>query len=108
MTRVFEVPGDGHLVAWRRVGRRVGLLVAGWVAFGALGAGVTAALSGGLTATRWSLWLGVGLAGAVASAVAIVAWSAVRGMLRAGGRGERLAAGDVGLLPPRRRPERPR
>lgn len=108
MIRGSDVPGDEHLVAWRRVGRLVGLVVAGWVALGALGAGVTGALTGGLTSTGWSLWLGIALAGAVFSAVATVAWSAVRGMLQAGGRGERLAAGDVGLRPPRRKREWPR
>lgn len=65
-------------------------LVAGSVRFGALGA-----------------WLGGALFGMFLVEVVVVGGSALRGMLHAGDRGERLAGGDVGLLPPQLTGRRP-
>lgn len=101
-----------HLVDWSLIGRRlrwtaVTLLAAAigsWVLVGALGSGLRLA----------DVWGYVGLAfvGMFVVEVVVVGGSAVRGLLRAGERGERLAGDDVGLLPPqlgRRRsdPDRP-
>lgn len=90
--------GGRDLVDWRHLGRRVWLLALTWLGFGLLGAGMTTALLGSLG--PGALWAGVAALGFLASVVAAVALSAVRGMLRAGERRERLAGGDVGLLPP--------
>lgn len=101
-----------QLVDWSLIGRRlrwtaVTLLAAAigsWVLVGALGSGLRLA----------DVWGYVGLAfvGMFVVEVVVVGGSAVRGLLRAGERGERLAGDDVGLLPPqlgRRRsdPDRP-
>lgn len=94
-------PGAVGLVDWRRAGRRMrtsvlvlaaAVLVA-WVVVSLLGGGFEAATLGGL----------VGLAVAVLFVieVVVVGGAALRGMLRAGERGERLASRGVGLLPPR-------
>lgn len=91
--------GDRELVDWWRLGRRVGLLALGWAGLGSVGAAVTAALLGGLHGSG-ALWVGVAAFGFFASALGAVALSAFGGMLRAGERGERLAGGDVGLVPP--------
>ncbi|WP_052667730.1 hypothetical protein [Nitriliruptor alkaliphilus] len=69
-----------------------GLVLVAWVIVGAIGDG-------------WSLRLlaelvGVGLFASFAVEVVVVGGSAARGLLRAGERGDRLAAADVSLLPP--------
>lgn len=88
------------LVDWGRLGRRLRLTVTGlagasvaaWVIVGVLHGAVRMA----------DLWGYVGLAAAVlfVAEVVLVGGAALRGMLRAGERGERLAGQDVGLLPP--------
>jgi len=88
---------DHDLVDWRRTARRMrasgvvllGLTVVAWLASGAL-----------------FTWLGVALGVLFVVEVVVVGGSALRGMLRAGQRGERLAGPDVGLLPTRRRRQR--
>ncbi len=74
----------------------------------------TAIVLGGLVAASWVLTipfagprmdvlmnlLGAALAIMFVAEVVIVGGSALGGMLRAGERGDRLASGDVGLLPP--------
>lgn len=96
-----EDPGAVGLVDWGRTGRRVrasvlvlalGVLVT-WTVLALLGDGFDLRTLGGL----------VGLAMAVLFVVelVVVGGAAVRGMLRAGERGERLASHGVGLLPPR-------
>jgi hypothetical protein len=81
---------------WRRLRVSLlsvgGLVVLGWLVLGAVGDG-------------WSLRLlaelfGLGLFVSFAVEVVVVGGSAARGMLRAGERGDRLAGGDVSLLPP--------
>lgn len=62
-------------------------------------------LVGGAVGEGWSLRLlaelvGLGLFLAFAAEVLIVGGSAVRGLLDAGERGDRLASADVSLLPP--------
>lgn len=82
------------------MGRIVGLLALGWATVAVVGAG--AALAAGASGAIAPLVVGVASFGLLASVVGVVAASALRGMLRAGERGERLAGGDVGLLPPKR------
>lgn len=66
--------------------------VVGWLVAGVVGDGVRLADLGG--------WIGAALLGMFLVEVVVVGGSALAGMLRAGDRGERLAGGDVGLLPP--------
>ncbi len=102
-----DVPvGYGQLVDWRRLCRRLWFLALGWAGFAVLGIGATTALSGD-PAAAGALWAGVAALGFPASVVVAVALSAVGGMLRAGERRERLAGGDVGLVPPQVRRRRP-
>lgn len=92
--------GAPVLVDWSVAGRRlrlsaivlIGLAVVAWIVGGLLHDG---------PALR-DLWgyLGLAAAGMFLAEIVVVGGSAVRGMLRAGARGERLAGGDVGLLPP--------
>lgn len=75
-----------------------GVLVA-WPIVGVIGGtGLTLRLLGELA--------GWGVLAVLVAEILIVAFAAISGMLRAGARGDRLAGGDVGLLPPqlRRRP----
>lgn len=69
-------------------------------------------MAAGVGATGWTVsavaggpglgtWLGIALGLIFVAELVIVGGSALRGMLRAGERGERLARSDVGLLPPR-------
>jgi hypothetical protein len=79
---------DGTLVDWRRSARTVG-----WLAVGcALGALVLGMVPG----VRPALAVGIGIAVLVVSTTTVLATSAVRGMRRAE---DRLAGGDVGLMP---------
>lgn len=104
MTGPADDPGAVGLVDWGRTGRRVravatvlgvGALVA-WVLLSLLGDGFDLRTLGGL--------VGLALGVLFVAEVVVVGGAAVRGMLRAGERGERLASQGVGLLPPRIRP----
>ena len=66
--------------------------VLGWLGQGLFTAGVAI--------TDLGAWVGLALVGMFLVELVVVGGSALRGMLRAGDRGERLAGGDVGLLPP--------
>lgn len=100
----------GAIVDWAIIGRRLrlsavallGLAVAAWVVAGLAHGAVRVV----------DLWGYVGLAfvGMFIAELVFVGGSAVRGMLRVGARGERLAGSDVGLLPTQvlRRSERDR
>lgn len=91
--------GPEPLVDWGRAGRRLRvsalvlatLAVAGWL--------VTGMGRGALSLRGLGDWIGLALAGMFVVEVVVVGGSALRGMLRAGDRGDRLAGGDVGLLP---------
>ncbi len=61
---------------------------------------VSGVLAGGPDPADLGAWAGVALLGMFLVEVWVVGGSALRGMIRAGDRGERLAGGDVGLLPP--------
>lgn len=94
-------PGAVGLVDWARTGRRVrtsvvvltgGVLVA-WVVLSLVGGGFDPNTLGGL--------VGLAVAGLFVIELVVVGGAALRGMLRAGERGERLSSRGVGLLPPR-------
>jgi hypothetical protein len=93
-------PDDAPIVDLGRTARRMRsvLLVLGaivllaWLLTGALGAG--------FDPRRLAEYVGLGLLAAFVAEVVIVGGAAVRGLLRAGERGDRLASNDVGLLPP--------
>jgi hypothetical protein len=88
------------IIDWGRTARRLRLmisvimvLVAGsWLALGLIGDGLRLQLLAEL--------IGFGLLAAFGAEVVVVGGSAVRGLLDAGARGERLASPDVSLLPP--------
>jgi hypothetical protein len=69
-----------------------GVVVVTWLVLGAVGDGWRLALLAEL--------FGFGLVVAFLVEVVVVGGSAIRGMLAAGERGDRLASGDVTLLPP--------
>lgn len=89
-----------RLVDYARAARRIrtsavalgSLAVVGWV--------VTGLATEGVAVDDLGTWIGVALFGMFLVELVVVGGSALRGMLRAGDRGERLAGGDVGLLPP--------
>ena len=88
------------IVDFGRAARRVrassislgSLALVGWL--------VTGLVGGGPDPGDLGAWAGLALLGMFLVEVWVVGGSALRGMLRAGDRGERLAGGDVGLLPP--------
>ena len=87
------------LVDFRRTARRL------TVALGVIGALVLALwvvlmVTTGAPVRLLAELAGLGLLGAFAVEVVVVGGSAVRGMLTAGERGERLASSDVSLVPP--------
>lgn len=88
-----------HAAVARRLRRWLVLLVAAvptvWL--------VAGALSGGPRLGRLFELAGMALLLGVAVEAVVVGGAAARGALRAGARGERLAAGDVALLPPQLR-----
>ncbi len=98
---------DRDLLDWRRIGRRLVRVLIGAAAVSILGIGVTAGATGEVSGTGVLLWVGVGALLLVVGTVLVISASALRGMLRAGDRGDRLAGGDVGLLPPQVRSEPP-
>jgi hypothetical protein len=104
-TRDPEVSPEAGLIDWGRAARRLGVLAVLWAVAAGLGSLGTAALTGDAATGPW---LGVAAFGLGLSAVGVVAVSAVRGMLRAGDRGERLAGDDVALRPPQIRRRRRR
>lgn len=88
------------LLDWQRIGRRVGwsaaalggVAVVAWVVIGLATGGPSLADLGG--------YIGLAVGGMFVVELVVVGGAAVRGLLRAGERGERLAGRDVGLLPP--------
>lgn len=80
--------------------RVLAVVVGGFASVGLIGSWVVAS---GPSLGPFLLWAGLAVLVIVLGAIAIVTAAAVRGMLRAGDRGERLADGDVGLVPPQLR-----
>lgn len=93
-------PERPPIVDWARTGRRLRaamvvlgtLVVITWLVLGALGDGLRLGLLGEL--------LGLALLVAFVIELVVVGGAAIRGMLAAGERGDRLASDDVTLLPP--------
>lgn len=93
------------LVQWGGLARVV--LVAALVALALLTvAAVVLVLAGGRSLGEVAPFAGIAVVGFLVTVVLAVGWSALRGMLRAGDVGERLASRDVGLLPPQARRRR--
>lgn len=93
-------PLHGELVDFAATARRVRrsavvvgvAVVAGWLVIGFA--------TGGPTGSGLAAAVGLGLAVMFLVELVVVGGSALRGMLRAGERGERLASGDVSIVPP--------
>lgn len=100
---------DGHepevaLVDWALAGRRLARSAVVLLA-AALGAWiVTSLVSGAWRPGVLGNFVGLALVGVFLVEIWVVGGSALRGMLRAGEAGHRLAGSDVGLLPPQLRP----
>jgi hypothetical protein len=92
--------GAPGIVDWHRTGRRlrrqllviVGTVVVAWLAIGVVGDGHSLRSLAEL--------VGLGVLLAIAAEIFVVGGAAVRGLLAAGERGDRLASADVSLLPP--------
>jgi hypothetical protein len=88
------------IVDWHRTARRLrwqlgvilALVVVAWLVLGIQAGGPTLRSLAELT--------GLGVLAAIAAEIVVVGGSALRGMLAAGARGDRLASSDVALLPP--------
>ncbi len=88
------------IVDWSRTARRLrrqltviaGLVVGAWLVLGLSRSALEVALLAELA--------GLGILLAFVAEVVVVGGSAVRGLLAAGERGDRLAAADVSILPP--------
>lgn len=99
-TRAMGNDAREPIVAWGRTARRMrrllsllaAVVVVAWVTVGVLGSGFSVRLLAEL--------VGFGLLAAIAGEVVVVGGSALRGMIAAGARGDRLASPDVSLLPP--------
>ncbi|MDX1657569.1 MAG: hypothetical protein R3343_02000 [Nitriliruptorales bacterium] len=89
-----------HLVDWRRLGRRLGLSATILLSFAAVAWLVVGLVTDGVDPGELPGYLGLALGGMFVAELIFVGGSAVQGLLRAGEEGERLAGGDVGLLPP--------
>lgn len=93
-------PADPPIVDFSRAARRLrrsalllgSMALTGWVA--------TGLAAGRPDVSDLGAWGGLALLGMFVVEVVVVGGSALRGMVNAGDRGERLASGDVGLLPP--------
>jgi hypothetical protein len=88
------------IVDWSRTARRLrrqlgviaALVVVAWLALGIEGDGPTLRSLAELS--------GLGVLAAIVAEIVVVGGAALRGMLAAGARGDRLASADVALLPP--------
>jgi hypothetical protein len=87
------------LVDFRRTARRLAIAVAA-IGVLVLATWFVLVLTTGAPPRLLAELAGLGLLGAFAVEVVVVGGSAVRGMLTAGERGERLASSDVALVPP--------
>ena len=96
------VPAETPLVDWVATARRVGRSAVVLVVLAVAGWAVRAAVVDAWSWSHLGNWLGLALGGIFVVELLVVGGSALRGMLRAGERGERLASHDVGLLPPLR------
>lgn len=88
------------VVDWSRVGRRLRASLLAILTVVLVVWAITAVAGGGWDPRRLAELVGLGLLAAFVVEVVVVGGSAVRGLLRAGERGDRLASGDVSILPP--------
>jgi hypothetical protein len=91
---------EPRIVDWHRTGRRLRrqlVVIAGLVAVAWL---VLAVRAGGPSLRSLAELTGLGVLMAVAAEIVVVGGAALRGLLAAGERGDRLASADVSLLPP--------
>lgn len=93
-------PTPPPLVDFAGTARRIRRSVLVLGALGVVGWVVVGLATGGPDPRDLGAWAGLVLAGMFVVELVVVGGSALRGMLRAGDRGERLASGDVSLLPP--------
>lgn len=91
---------DAPLLDWARVGRRIGWSAAALGTLAVVAWLVVGLASGGPSLGELGGYLGLAAGGLFVAEVVVVGGAAVRALLRAGERGERLAQRDVGLLPP--------
>lgn len=94
------------LVDWPRAGRRLGRSALALAAAAVVGWVVTSLVTGSWRGGTLGNWMGLALAGMLLVELWVVGGSALRGMLRAGEEGHRLAGDDVGILPPQLRRRR--
>lgn len=94
------------LVDWPRAGRRLGRSALVLAAAAVVGWVVTSLVTGTWRGGMLGNWMGLALAGMLLVELWVVGGSALRGMLRAGQDGHRLAGDDVGILPPQLRRRR--
>ncbi len=92
-----EVPG---ILDWARTARRLGRVLLSLAALVVSVLVVVSLQRGGLALGLLGELIGLALLAAFVIEVVVVGGSALRAMLTAGERGERLASQDVGLLPP--------
>lgn len=91
--------GGPSILDFRRTARRLAVAV-GVIGVLVVAAWVALALTTGAPLRLLAELAGLGLLAAFVVEVVVVGGSALRGMLAAGERGERLAASDVSLVPP--------
>jgi hypothetical protein len=97
-----ESPSDAPprpLVDFRRTARRLAVAVAA-IGVLVLATWIVLVVTTGAPLRLLAELAGLGVLGAFAVEVVVVGGSALRGMLTAGERGERLASQDVALVPP--------
>jgi hypothetical protein len=88
------------IVDWHRTARRLRRQLAVILVVVAVAWLVLGIRSGGPTLRTLAELTGLGVLAAVAAEIVVVGGAALRGMLAAGARGDRLASSDVALLPP--------
>lgn len=93
-------PRSAPLVDWHRTARRLGRSLAVLAAIVVTASVVISVAAGAPAWARAAELLGLALLVAFVLEAVIVGGSALRGLLRAGERGDRLAGDDVALVPP--------
>jgi hypothetical protein len=99
-------PFVGALVDWRRTGQRIRRSAVLISAAAVLAWLVVGFVTGRPRVGDLGTYVFFAIAAMIVVEFVVVGGSALRGMLRAGERGERLASGDVMLLPPQVRRKR--
>lgn len=92
-----------ELIDWTRIGHRIRRSAIVALSVIVVGSLATAVTRGSWREASIGGWIFVGAVIMIATEFVVVGGSALRGMLRAGERGERLAHPDVTLVPPQAR-----